>query len=1414
MYEQLERRIIMNKFLKKLLLAGFMCLPLTVGAVSVQAKTIPIQPINIGQKGEYTFPEPAFSPGYIEGETESYYRGFTNRPDMLYSENYSNGKKSYFREPENYFTICLKDCQKGKPQVLFKNVGTWKGKEISLVFTVNNWTLLNDTTDTRRGNFAFVAINRKLSGFHKSTYTVKDLVLGMQLVYVPDSSDPWSYEPVEDEFLWTLTTGDLDGEMVNYNGVKNADGTLRSVKERIGIKGTDYTAYVANGRPGEVYDNTDNKPAIQNKIIGETQSSLPDFTIFTQKADGTYNNGTNADTTIGKVVFFFEKSHTEMHSGSMLYGGGCNRSTMWTTFQKDPLGKFADPVPKAETSKKQVHRNEVYTYTFTSDIPTENSEYYYNHFILKTTLPEEVEPNTDSPFSISVYGSLSEEDKATVAESYTYNAETKEWVLSIPESIVKKAEFYGSEIQVTANVKVTKEVETSPIPLKCTLQTRDKEVESNEVQVNVVHEISTSVNGEGGVITPTTTVANGASHQVIAQAQDGYVISNLLLDGVAVTGIAQNSKQFAISLSDIKDGHTSVAEFAKEPKTTVEKTADKSEYAIGERIVYTIHLVNAGEASEEITLHEHMPTGIEIESVTGGELEKTFTLAGGETKDITITTKPLTAEMNGKVSTNEIEVQGSYTGKITDTVDTWTNEPNLHIEKSLEQTKVAEGDRVKYTVILTQTVKGTLTARNVVLKDSIAGDTGEVEQNSLQVYVNGEKLNGTDDKITYNKDKRGYEFRLGDLKNNDEVKLEYYVNVLPTEADKLVNKVEVTSDNTTEKTFETTTNTPIQHKYTISTSVIGGTITQVKDKVLQGSNLEIEYSGDNGKYLYSVSVDGQEVNVQDYLNKVSFTNIQENHAVNVVYKDIPTTKYTFNKVWKDNENKNNTRPDSVSVKVVGSNGFEQTYELTNDNNWTIETQDLPLKQPNGQDITYTVNEVEIPNYHSQMNKLNDTYTFTNTVYGEKEVEVNIEWETPDIETIPDTVEIALTGNGKSFANKVNTNTTTHQTTSFTVPAYDVDGNEIDYIATENAVKDYTTTYPDKTTVHNKYDPEMKTLTVTKNWLDNNNAYNTRPTELTFKIFRNGLPFTSVSVSAPLWQAEVNVPCSDKSGAEYQYSIEEQEVSGYESKVEEFVATNTLVGLTEKTVHIVYEGVSEENEPETVEVQLKANEKVIQTQTIDKTKEYTFKELPKYDENGTEIVYTVEEVKIGEEEVKNNSTRLFEVNYSEDTFTITNSRKDRKVKCFIEVLWNDYENEDNTRPGTRKGTLTRNDGEVIEFELTKDKEWKVIVEDLESEDETGTPYTYTLSMDGIEKYEDVVKGEFNSYKVVSTYRRQPKPVEEPEPQAPTEKEEKEEPVKGMPTGVEPNNILVAIGALGVLLTLGFISGIYEKWKTRK
>lgn len=135
---------------------------------------------------------------------------------------------------------------------------------------------------------------------------------------------------------------------------------------------------------------------------------------------------------------------------------------------------------------------------------------------------------------------------------------------------------------------------------------------------------------------------------------------------------------------------------------------------------------------------------------------------------------------------------------------------------------------------------------------------------------------------------------------------------------------------------------------------------------------------------------------------------------------------------------------------------------------------------------------------------------------------------------------------------------------------------------------------------------------------------------------------------------------------HEYHIEEVQLPGYKTPVitgnskEGFVITNTY-DLTEVTVTKVWEdnGNEDGKRPESIQVQLKnGNSSVGAPVTIGKNQEgtitsedgnrwsYTWKNLPKSDKNGA-IHYTVEEV-----------TQLsdYETTYSEDTLTITNTRK--------------------------------------------------------------------------------------------------------------------------------------------------------------
>ena len=71
--------------------------------------------------------------------------------------------------------------------------------------------------------------------------------------------------------------------------------------------------------------------------------------------------------------------------------------------------------------------------------------------------------------------------------------------------------------------------------------------------------------------------------------------------------------------------------------------------------------------------------------------------------------------------------------------------------------------------------------------------------------------------------------------------------------------------------------------YTITTSVVGGTITPTDSSVNYGSNKTITYSPNTGYHLVSVTVDGSAVSTTTYGSSYAFTNVQANHTIAVVY---------------------------------------------------------------------------------------------------------------------------------------------------------------------------------------------------------------------------------------------------------------------------------------------------------------------------------------------------------------------------------------------------------------------------------------------------------------------------------------------------------------------------------------------------
>ena len=78
---------------------------------------------------------------------------------------------------------------------------------------------------------------------------------------------------------------------------------------------------------------------------------------------------------------------------------------------------------------------------------------------------------------------------------------------------------------------------------------------------------------------------------------------------------------------------------------------------------------------------------------------------------------------------------------------------------------------------------------------------------------------------------------------------------------------------------------PIYHK--IDTKVTNGTITESMTNVPDGDSRTITYTPNDGYELKSVTVDDISVDITKYPNKYDFTNIKQDHKIEVVYEKIP-----------------------------------------------------------------------------------------------------------------------------------------------------------------------------------------------------------------------------------------------------------------------------------------------------------------------------------------------------------------------------------------------------------------------------------------------------------------------------------------------------------------------------------------------
>ena len=390
----------------------------------------------------------------------------------------------------------------------------------------------------------------------------------------------------------------------------------------------------------------------------------------------------------------------------------------------------------------------------------------------------------------------------------------------------------------------------------------------------------------------------------------------------------------------------------------------------------------------------------------------------------------------------------------------------------------------------------------------------------------------------------------------------------------------------------------------------------------------------------------------------------QGQIVNTLVKDM-----SVEKVWVDGNNPN--RPASVTVQlykgsVAEGNEVGDPVPLTAPA-WSYKWTGLPVYDANGV-ITYVVGENEVSGYATAIGNMDEDEAIEVTNVQLTQAVGTKVWNDGLNADRPSGIVLTLYANGNAVAPQptpavlTSADGTTDTYTWRYLPKYDPDNVQIIYTAVEedaNVPAGYARSVAQNGTVTNT---QLRDIIGMKVWVDGGNSDEGRPTidegslsdGITLTLYQGVEPNrTEVTGIEPTWEDNgdntwtytfTGLPKYDANGAEIVYSVEETGVpTDYEQSVGvDGEIVNTLLrdisgtkvwadggnnsesrptigqdGLSSGITLTLYQGTGADRTEVTGFAPTWVN-------NGDNTWTYTYTGLPKYDANGAEIVYSVEE----------------------------------------------------------------------------------------------------------------------------------------------------------------------------------------------